>query len=102
KGGDAAAEAAADDPGVPFVRADLVQGIAIGAIEPAAAIEEFVPFVPGEPPWELAGAEKPAALIAFEARVGPTEPGRAEPGGRRKRQRQREKARPGRRRSGAV
>ncbi|MGZ8354032.1 MAG: hypothetical protein ACXWUJ_13140 [Allosphingosinicella sp.] len=102
KGGDAAAEAAADDPGVPFVRADLVQGIAIGAIEPAAAIEEFVPFVPGEPPWELAGAEKPAALIAFEAQSGPAEPVRAEPGGRRKRQRQREKARPGRRRSGAV
>lgn len=69
KGGDAAAAAAADDPGEAFVRADLGQGIAIGAIEPAIGIEEFEPFVPGEPPWELAGAEKPAALIAFEERA---------------------------------
>jgi hypothetical protein len=69
KGGDAAVEAAADDPEVPFVRADLVQAVAVGALEPAVAIEEFVPFVPGEAPWELAGAEKPAALVAFEARA---------------------------------
>ncbi|HEX8308110.1 MAG TPA: hypothetical protein VF645_06785 [Allosphingosinicella sp.] len=92
KGGDAAAEAAADDPGAPFVRADLVEAIAIGALEPAARIEEFVPFVPGEAPWELAGAEKPAALIAFEAQARPAEPGPAEPGGRRKRRL--EKAKP--------
>jgi hypothetical protein len=100
KGGDSAALAAADNPEVPFVRADLFQGIAIGALEPAAPLEEFVPFVPGEAPWELTGAEKPAELIAFEAQAGPAEPARAEPGGRRKRQR--EKARSGRRRSGAA
>jgi hypothetical protein len=69
KGGDSAVEAAADDPEVPFVRADLFQAVAVGALEPAVAIEEFVPFVPDEAPWELAGAEKPAALVAFEARA---------------------------------
>jgi hypothetical protein len=94
KGGDSAAEAAADDPAVPFVRADLFQAVAIGALEPAAPLEEFEPFVPGEAPWELAGAEKPAALVAFEA-----QPGRVEPAPRSKRRR--EKAGPGRRRSGA-
>jgi hypothetical protein len=80
RGGAAAAEAAADDPGAPFVRADLFQGIAIGALEPAAAVEEFVPFVEGEAAWELAGLEKPEALIAIEAQAGPA---RTEPGGRR-------------------
>ena len=99
KGGDAAVEAAADDPGAPFVRADLFQAIAIGALEPAAAFEEFVPFVPGEPPWELAGAEKPAALIAFEERTRSKGPERTEPDGGRKRRR--EKARPGGPRSGS-
>lgn len=99
KGGDSAALAAADNPEVPFVRADLFQGIAIGALEPAAPLEEFVPFVPGEAPWELAGAEKPAALIAFEAQAGPVEPARPEPGGRRTGPL--EKAGPGERGSGA-
>ncbi|HEX8241716.1 MAG TPA: hypothetical protein VF574_18420 [Allosphingosinicella sp.] len=89
KGGNAAAEAAADDPAAPFVRADLVQGFAIGAIEPPGGIEAFEPFVPDEPPWELAGAEKPAELVAFEERAaqGRIEPAAAEPGMRRKRQR---------------
>lgn len=100
KGGDAAALAAAEDPGAPFVRADLVQAFAIGALEPAAPLEEFVPFVPGEAPWELAGAEKPAALIAFEERAGRAEPAPAEPGGKGKRGRR--KAGPARRRGGAA
>jgi len=99
KGGDAAAEAAADDPGAPFVRTDLVQAVAIGALEPAAATEAFEPFVPGEAPWELAGAERPAALIAFEERTRSEGRGRTEPGGRRKGKR--EKAGPGGSRGGA-
>ncbi|HEX8126586.1 MAG TPA: hypothetical protein VF548_13490 [Allosphingosinicella sp.] len=78
KGGDSAALATADDPGTPFVRAGLFQGIAIGAIEPAVPTEEFVPFAPGEAPWELAGAETPAWPTAIEAKPG--SPG--EPGGR--------------------
>jgi hypothetical protein len=92
KGGDAAAEAAADDPGAPFVRADLVQAIAIGALEPATATEEFVPFAEGEAPWQLAGAEKPAALIEFEERTRSKGPEPAEPGGRRRRRRGKGKA----------
>jgi hypothetical protein len=98
KGGESALHAAADDPETPFVRADLFQGIAIGALEPAPPLEAFAPFVEGEAPWELAGAEKPEALIAFEARAGAVAVARPEPGGRGKRQG--EKARPGRRRSG--
>jgi hypothetical protein len=99
KGGDSAALAAADDLQVPFVRADLVQAIAIGALEPAAAIEEFVPFVPGEAPWELAGVEMAPERAALEAPAGPLEPARAKPEGRRKRQGK--KPGPERRRSGA-
>ena len=34
---------------------------------PSADVEEFVPFVAGEPHWTLAGAEKPEALARFEA-----------------------------------
>jgi hypothetical protein len=99
RGGEAAVEATADDPAEPFVRADLRQAYAIGAIEPPVATEEWVPFVEGEAPWQLAGAEKPAALIAFEERAGRVEPERAEPDGGR--ERRREEAGPGRRRSGA-
>jgi hypothetical protein len=71
KGGDPAAEAAADDPEAPFVRADLFQGVAIGALEPAVALEEFVPFVPGEAPWQLAGAEMSPERAALEAKRAP-------------------------------
>ena len=88
QGGDSAVEAAADDPAEPFVRADLHQAVAIGALEPAVATEEFVPLVPGEAPWELAGAEmspERAALEAEAKRAGP-----AEQGGRPKRRRARE------------
>jgi hypothetical protein len=74
QGGDAAVEAAADDPGEPFVRAELHQGIAIGAIEPPMATDEFEPFVPGEPPWELAGAEMSPERAALEAPEPPKRP----------------------------
>ena len=33
--------------------------------------DEIVPFVQGEAPWQLAGAEIPAALEAPEAEPGP-------------------------------
>jgi hypothetical protein len=71
QGGFAAVEAAADDPAEPFVRADLYQAIQIGALEPPMAIDEFVPFVPGEPPWELAGAEMSPERAALEADTTP-------------------------------
>jgi hypothetical protein len=35
------------------------------------AIEEFVPFMPGEAPWELAGAEMSPERAALEAKVPP-------------------------------
>ena len=68
QGGRAAVEAAADDPGEPFVRADPLQAIQIGALEPPMAIGEFIPFVPGEAPWELAGLEMPPERARLEAR----------------------------------
>lgn len=71
RGGDSAVEAAADDPAQPFVRADLHQAYAIGAIEPPAATEEWVPFVEGEAPWELAGLEMSAERAALEAQAPP-------------------------------
>ncbi|HEU0135025.1 MAG TPA: hypothetical protein VFR28_09395, partial [Allosphingosinicella sp.] len=55
EGGVRAAEAAADDPEVPFLRSDFDQAIAIGALEPVVPLEAFVPFVEGEAAWELAG-----------------------------------------------
>ena len=100
RGGDAAAEAAADDPAAPFVRADLAQAYSIGALEPPAPIEEFEPFVPDEPPWELAGLEMSAERAAIEAKAEAAGRTPAEPGGRRKRRRDEAKA--GRRRSGRA
>ena len=69
KGGGAAVEAAADDPGEPFVRADIIQAFAIGALEPPVKIEAFEPLVPGEAPWELAGLEMPPERAALEAKL---------------------------------
>jgi len=76
RGGDAAVEAAADDPGEAFIRADLYQAIQIGALEPPVMTEAFVPFEPGEAPWELAGAVMPPELAALEekARAGEATP----------------------------
>ncbi|MDQ8755728.1 hypothetical protein RCO27_05750 [Sphingosinicella sp. LHD-64] len=62
EGGLAAADAAADDPDESFVRSEDYRG----ELVPAVTLEEFVPFVEGEPHWSLAGAEKPAALVQWE------------------------------------
>jgi hypothetical protein len=83
RGGEAAALAAADDPETPFVRADLFQGIAIGALEPAP-MDAFEPFVPGEAPWELAGLEMTPERAALEAKA-PRAPERPKGAGRRRR-----------------
>ena len=63
RGGEAAADVAEDDPGESFFRS--VEPYR-GELVPQATIEEFVPFVEGEPHWSLAGAEKPAELIRIE------------------------------------
>ena len=61
-GGQAAAEAAADDPGESFFRSEDYHG----ELVPVCETEAFEPFAEGEPHWELAGAERPEMLIAFE------------------------------------
>lgn len=66
RGGEAAANAAQDDPGESFFRSAEPYR---GELLPACQIEEFVPFAPGEPHWSLAGAEVPAELARIEARL---------------------------------
>jgi hypothetical protein len=61
-GGMAAEEALADDPGESFFRSVNFHG----ALQLSPGLDEFEPFVEGEPHWTLAGAEKPEMLIAFE------------------------------------
>jgi hypothetical protein len=62
EGGEAAADAAEDDPQESFFHSEEHRGDWL----PAGQIETFEPFIAGEPHWYLAGAERPAALIAFE------------------------------------
>jgi hypothetical protein len=87
QGGDAAIEAAADDPGEAFVRTGHGGPHYIGALEPPVAVDEFVPFVEGEAPWELAGAEMSPERAALEDR--PATPAEARPGRRKKRKTER-------------
>jgi hypothetical protein len=56
----------ADDPQESFVRVGEGSQAYLGELEPATTLTEFVPFAEGEAPWMLAGAEKPAGLVAFE------------------------------------
>jgi hypothetical protein len=89
KGGQAAADAAEDDPGESFFRsADPYRG----ELLPAVTLEEFVPFTPGEPPWRLAGAEIPPELLALEARLAGKEEGGEAAGGAEGAQKKRRKA----------
>jgi hypothetical protein len=67
-GGAAAIEAAIDATEESFVRVGEKQNPYLGELEPSVAVEEFVPFTPGEPFWHLAGSDKPEELLAFEAR----------------------------------
>ncbi|HVQ09027.1 MAG TPA: hypothetical protein VMS43_11400 [Allosphingosinicella sp.] len=67
QGGEAAADAAEDDPNESFVRVSPQGSPYRGELVPPVGLEEFVPFMPGEPHWSLAGAEMPAALLALEA-----------------------------------
>ena len=52
-------DAAEDDPDEPFVRVPPGALEWRGELEPPVGIEEWVPFVEGEAPWEQAGAEVP-------------------------------------------
>jgi len=73
RGGQAAADAAEDDPDESFFRsADPYRG----ELVPAVTLGEFVPFAPGESPWRLAGAEIPSELLAIEAQLAPEKGGR--------------------------
>jgi len=66
KGGEAAANAAQDDPNESFFRTAMPYR---GELLPAAIVEEFVPFADGEAHWTLAGAEKPPELLRIEAQL---------------------------------
>jgi hypothetical protein len=68
EGGEAAADAG-EALGHGFIRTGPKADPYRGTFEPGVQIEEVLPFVPGEPHWSLAGADKPAALIAFEEEV---------------------------------
>lgn len=61
-GGLAAEEALADEAGESFFRSENFHG----ALELAPGLEEFEPFVEGEPHWTLAGSEKPEMLVTWE------------------------------------
>ena len=64
KGGEAAADAAEDDPGESFFRTAMPYR---GELLPAAIVEEFVPFADDEAHWSLAGAEMSPELLRIEA-----------------------------------
>lgn len=66
KGGDVAAEIAADDPSESFVRIGDAGNPYLGELLPALSVEEYVPFVEGEGPWAMTGADKSEALIAWQ------------------------------------
>jgi hypothetical protein len=66
RGGETELLAVADDPQESFVRVGEGSQAYLGELEPATSLTEFVPFAEGEAPWMLAGAEKPAWLVAFE------------------------------------
>jgi hypothetical protein len=60
-GGEAAADAAADDPDQCFVAVGEKGDPYRGELIPPVELEEFVPFTEGEVPWRLVGGETPAA-----------------------------------------
>jgi hypothetical protein len=50
-------EAEVDDPDIAFIETDPDGFAWEGVLEPPVMIEEWVPFVPGEEPWEQVGAD---------------------------------------------
>lgn len=56
-GGFAGRDAEEDDPDTPFVRVPPGSTEWRGELEPVVELQEWVPFVEGEAPWEQAGAE---------------------------------------------
>lgn len=56
-GGMAGRDAEEDDPDTPFIRLPPDGLEWRGELEPVVELEEWVPFVEGEVPWEQAGAE---------------------------------------------
>jgi hypothetical protein len=66
-GGEAAADAMEDDAAEPFVRVAETGDPYRGSLEPPGLVEDFAPFVAGEPDWRLAGDYDPR--VAIEAAV---------------------------------
>jgi len=71
-GGLAGRDAEEDDPDAPFVRVPPGAIEWRGELEPAVALEEWVPFVEDELPWEQVGAEAGGtrAELAVKAKPG--------------------------------
>lgn len=70
-GGIAGRDAMEADPDEPFVRLppDAIEWR--GELEPPVGLEEWVPFVEGEAPWEQAGAEAADSAAAGGAKTAP-------------------------------
>ena len=66
EGGEAAADAG-EAAGEPFVRVGPGADPYRGELEPSVQVEEFVPFVPGEAHWTLAGLVMPPEQARIEA-----------------------------------
>jgi hypothetical protein len=67
-GGIAGRDAMEDDPGEPFIRLPPDGLEWRGELEPGVEVEEWVPFVAGEAPWEQAGVEVGEAADAGESK----------------------------------
>jgi hypothetical protein len=65
-GGEAAADAAEADAGESFFAVSELDDPYRGELLAPVAMEEFVPFAPGEAHWHKAGAEMPAELARIE------------------------------------
>lgn len=72
-------EAEADDPDIAFVETDPDGFAWQGELEPPVMLEEWVPFVPGEDPWDQIGAESPD-WVALPVAKGDDEAGCAAAG----------------------
>ncbi|HYJ30282.1 MAG TPA: hypothetical protein VEW25_08080 [Allosphingosinicella sp.] len=69
EGGEAAADAAADDPAESFVRLHERGNPYRGDLIPPGMLEDFVPFAAGEAPWTLAGAEMSPERARIQAEL---------------------------------
>lgn len=80
-GGMAARDAMEDDPDEPFIRLPPGGLEWRGALEPPVEIEEWVPFVEDEVPWEQVGAQAADGAAAQGGEAPARSGGKADPAG---------------------